>query len=69
MGHRNVNDVLQIEKVAEGRKITAERWLIVSLVSNAKWYLDVNTTQPFEFVHCDLSGSFSHIAREGHRVM
>ena len=73
MGHCNIKDVMQLEKVTEGMKITDDKMpdceiCIKSKMVNQRSRLpDEKATKPFEFVHSDLSGPVSPTAKERYR--
>ena len=73
MGHCNVKDVLQLERASEGMKISdtemtdCETCIKSKMINQRSRLPDEKATQPFEFVHCDLSGPVSPTAKEGYK--
>ena len=72
MGHCNSKDVMQLEKVTEGMKITdnempdCDTCIKSKMVNQRSRLPDEKATKPFKFVHSDLSGPVSPTANEGY---
>ena len=73
MGHCNKDDVLNQEKVVNGMKITSknnfncESCILGKQVNHFNRKPDERAESPMEFVHTDLCGPISPVAREGFR--
>jgi hypothetical protein len=73
MGHCNKDDVLKQEKVVNGMKITSknnfncESCILGKQVNHFNRKPDERAESPMEFVHTDLCGPISPVAREGFR--
>ena len=73
LGHRNVNDVLKLECVVNGMKITDNKKFDCDICTLGKMTQYINrspdkrATSPLDFVHCDLAGPIEPMAREGFR--
>ena len=73
LGHCNTNDILKLESVVEGMKITNHEMNDCTVCIQGKMtdtrsrIPDSRANAPFEFVHCDLAGPVTPIAREGFR--
>ena len=71
MGHCNTNDVLQLESVVDGMKITEKQKIQCEPCILGK-QIDTRSRKPdekakvkMEFVHTDLTGKITPVAREG----
>ena len=67
MGHCNVRDVVNLEKVVVGMKIEGKRDVDNVCEFNRK--PDERATKPMEFIHADLCGPLTPTAREGFRYV
>ena len=71
MGHCNVTDIIKVESVVEGMKITNKNKFDCSTCTKSKMTQSFNrvpeerATKPLELVHCDLAGPIDPMARDG----
>ena len=75
MGHCNKNDILKLEKVVEGMKITNKDDFDCSVCIKGKMTQtrsrkpDKRATAPLDFVHLDLEGPIDPPSEEGYRYV
>ena len=73
LGHCNVPDVIATEKVVNGMNITDKKAFDCSSCTMGKMSEsrsrkpDSKSSEPFEFVHCDLAGPMETISIDGHK--
>ena len=73
LGHCNLNDVLALENVVDGMKITGKKEFDCGVCVMGKMTQprnrkpDKRATKNLELVHCDLAGPIDPIAKEGFR--
>ena len=71
LGHCNLEDILALEKVVEGMKITDKKEFDCGVCVKGKMVQhrsrkpDKRATVPLQLVHCDLAGLIDPIAKEG----
>jgi len=71
LGHCNVRDIVSLQNVADGIKVEGSRDWECNTCTRGKMIQTVNrtpdrkATKPMEFVHCDLAGPVTPVAREG----
>jgi hypothetical protein len=75
LGHCNAADVIKLEKVVKGMKITDKSVFSCSPCIEGKMAQTISRepdergTKPFEFVHCDLEGPMHHVSTEGFKYV
>ena len=73
MGHCNFNDLRKLQGVVEGMKIVDDRQCDCAICTQGKMCQfrnrkpDERAKEPLEFVHCDLAGPISPVAKDGFR--
>src|SRR6218665_889208 len=73
LGHCNVKDLLKLEFVVDGMKITdksefqCDVCILGKMTQSFNRQSDIRATKPLELVHCDLSGPITPVARNGFR--
>ena len=71
LGHCNVKDVIKLETVVEGMKISGKSDFSCDVCTMGKMtqsfsrHSDVRATKPLELVHCDLCGPIQPVAKDG----
>ena len=75
LGHCNAQDVVSLEHVVQGMKITnkdkfeCETCILAKQANTRNREADIRATQPFELVHTDLAGPIEPIAKDGFRYV
>ena len=75
LGHCNKRDILKLEKVVEGMKITdkkdihCETCVVSKQTENKSRTADPRAKSPLDFVHSDVAGPIEPISRDGHRYV
>src|SRR6218665_1029082 len=73
LGHCNVKDLLKLESVVDGMKITdksefqCDVCILGKMTKSFNRQSDIRAAKPLELVHCDLSGPITPVARNGFR--
>ena len=73
LGHCNIGDVIRVEKVVEGMKITGKRDFECGVCVEGKMAQyrcrepDKRATKPLDLVHADLAGPVDPMAKDGFR--
>jgi len=73
LGHCNVKDVIKLETVVEGMKIsdksdfTCDVCTMGKMTQSFSRQSDLRATKPLELVHCDLCGPITPVAKDGFR--
>lgn len=73
LGHCNMADVMKLQNVVEGMKVTDNSKMECNICTVGKFInsrnkeSDVKTSKPLELVHTDLSGPIDPTGLEGHR--
>jgi len=71
LGHCNVKDVIKLENVVEGMRISDKSDFSCDVCTMGKMtqsfnrHSDVRATKPLELVHCDLCGPIQPVAKDG----
>ena len=75
LGHCNIKDILELEKVVKGMKISNKKFsgcdtcVKGKLTDSRNKIPDEKASKPMEFIHCDINGPMHTTARDGHRYV